>query len=450
MSKSEVKGGEGMNNKKFISWLYSQLPTLVKKDIISERAAENIHDYYGEVAPEDKIKGVITAFAVIGAVLIGLGIILIFAYNWNDLPKLVKVGLSFVPLVASLALSYFAVTKRAASAAWREGMAIFWSLSVGATIALISQTYHLSGDMSQFLLIWLLLALPVIYIMDAVVAAAVYMFLTILWAAFAQWEGGTAWFFWVLFAAVIPFFVSRVKKANYSGGTIWLGWLISFCLAAGTGISLEKCVPGLWIIIYISLSAFLYLLNEIVFPEGETMIKRPFQTYGIISCAGLLWQLTFKWPWHYIGWDNYRDTGLFHANAAALDYILAAGLPIAALVMLFKFSREGKKLLLDLGVAPVFAILAYIAAAFTQAEMLATMIMNAYVFYLGVAYIYNGIKHADFTAANGGMLLLSALIVSRFFDMDMSILWRGLVFILIGAGFIIANNVISRRKGALK
>jgi hypothetical protein len=50
---------------------------------------------------------------------------------------------------------------------------------------------------------------------------------------------------------------------------------------------------------------------------------------------------------------------------------------------------------------------------------------------------------------NTGLLVLSALIIARFFDSDLSFLARGVAFILLGAGFLTANVVILRRKGAM-
>ena len=47
------------------------------------------------------------------------------------------------------------------------------------------------------------------------------------------------------------------------------------------------------------------------------------------------------------------------------------------------------------------------------------------------------------------MLLLTALIVMRFFDTDVGFLIRGLAFIAAGVGFLVVNIILlKRRKGA--
>jgi hypothetical protein len=52
---------------------------------------------------------------------------------------------------------------------------------------------------------------------------------------------------------------------------------------------------------------------------------------------------------------------------------------------------------------------------------------------------------------NYGLLILTALIICRFFDLDMSFVARGLLFVLVGAGFFAANIwMVKKRKQELK
>jgi hypothetical protein len=49
---------------------------------------------------------------------------------------------------------------------------------------------------------------------------------------------------------------------------------------------------------------------------------------------------------------------------------------------------------------------------------------------------------------NAGMTILSALILCRFFDADIGFVARGVAFIVIGAGFLLANLMMLRKRGA--
>ena len=46
------------------------------------------------------------------------------------------------------------------------------------------------------------------------------------------------------------------------------------------------------------------------------------------------------------------------------------------------------------------------------------------------------------------MLFLTAMIVARFFDSDLSLIFKGIVFILLGIGFLSVNMVMSKQLNA--
>ena len=76
--------------------LKNELSKLIENKVISSEMAEKIEQYYNK--PKEKKEVSFALFAVLGSILVGLGIILILAHNWDDLPKIVKIILSFLPL----------------------------------------------------------------------------------------------------------------------------------------------------------------------------------------------------------------------------------------------------------------------------------------------------------------------------------------------------------------
>ena len=124
--------------------------------------------------PEKKsgIAGLV--FAGIGAVLIGTGIILVFAVNWGKIPVPLKLALAFLPLSLAIAYAAWTILRRYGSAAFRETSGIFLALGVYAAIALIGQTFHDSRDLYAFILACTLLTLPGAYLLRASGAAAIY------------------------------------------------------------------------------------------------------------------------------------------------------------------------------------------------------------------------------------------------------------------------------------
>ena len=67
---------------------------------------------------------------------------------------------SLAPLLVAQALACWIVATQRKSRAWQEGVGTFMTMSVAASIALIGQTYHIPGNMSSFLLTWMVLTVP--------------------------------------------------------------------------------------------------------------------------------------------------------------------------------------------------------------------------------------------------------------------------------------------------
>ncbi|WP_312796938.1 DUF2157 domain-containing protein [Tianweitania sp.] len=93
--------------------------------------------------------GVIGALA---AILLAAAILLFVAANWEAFPRLVRVTLLFLLIAAGYLGG--AITKLRGARVWGESLYMIAAASFGASIALIGQMYHLSGDEVQAIAIW--------------------------------------------------------------------------------------------------------------------------------------------------------------------------------------------------------------------------------------------------------------------------------------------------------
>src|SRR5574344_3057723 len=147
-------------------WLEKEMAVWREKSLVDDGAIARIRAYYASL-PKGLPKGRII-FSVLGALLIGLGVIALLAANWESLSRPVRTAISFAPL-ALCVLAYFlkqTVFRRTsgnADRAFFEPLGVFWGLAVGTAISLVAQTYHISGDVEAFILTWTLLLLPVVY-----------------------------------------------------------------------------------------------------------------------------------------------------------------------------------------------------------------------------------------------------------------------------------------------
>ncbi|MGH7453602.1 MAG: DUF2157 domain-containing protein, partial [bacterium] len=210
-----------MKNSKHIQWLYRELPALVNDGVITGEIAEKLRAYYGDIKEGSKSRIALIIFGVLGALLVGSGIILLLAHNWDELSRATRTVLSFAPLLIGQALVGWTLLKKRESIAWREGATTFLMLAIGASISLIGQTYHISGDLGKFLLTWMLLSIPLVYLLSATAPAMLYLWGITAWAGVRQYEAGHALFFWPLAALVVPYFLQAVKENRYGIRAVW-------------------------------------------------------------------------------------------------------------------------------------------------------------------------------------------------------------------------------------
>ena len=429
---------------KHVQWLQEELPTLVTQGILTADTAERVRQHYAETACGARGRNwAIVAFSILGAALVGSGIILLLAHNWDDLSRPLRTVLSFAPLVCAQAIAAWVLWKRRNSTAWREGAGTAVTLAIGATISLIAQTYNISGDFGRFMLTWTLLALPVIYLLDASTPAVLCLIGSTVWAGDVRGNDGQPLWFWLLVAAVLPHLLALVRANRAQPRAVAVCWALAICLGVGTGICASDMLGNWWILIYAGVLAAMYQVGERWFDEAVSWWRRPFQTIGGLGGFVLALLLTCKWPWH-------ETTTYGRHDYPAAELAVAAVWIIAALLLWVESVAHRRVAGAILGALPVAAVIAYwLATKDETGELLATLLFDLFVFALGVGTLWRGLREDRLGVVNAGMLTLSALIITRFFDSDLSFVVRGLAFIAVGAGFLVTNIVLIRRKGAV-
>ncbi|MFA4889035.1 MAG: DUF2157 domain-containing protein [Candidatus Omnitrophota bacterium] len=431
--------------KRAVKWLYQELPELVAKGILTADSAEKLRKYYGEIKETGKRWALLVIFGVIGAFLIGLGIILLLAHNWEQFSRFSRAIISLLPLLAAQGLAGWVIIKRPQSAAFKEGSAVFLSLMVGASIALISQTYNIPGDTEIFILTWMLLILPVVYLMQVSLPAAIYLIGITSWAGSYSRDPQRAILFWPLAVAALPHFVWALRQEAYKIRGTLLSLAIIICVNCGVSFSLGKAWPGSWVVIFPSLYTIFYAFSQKKFKGVTANWQRSWRALGGLGILALAFSFTYRYIWQglmspYYGYEN-KVSGL----AALSDNILTLVIVAMALVLFYDFLRR-KDLSNSLFCAlPLLGILGYSLRGGNI--VLTTLIFNGYLLALSLSRIMLGIRKNNLGEVNAGMLILGLLIILRFFDSNIGFIIKGLVFIIVGIGFLTANIMLARRGG---
>lgn len=434
-----------MNKTQFVKRLYEEVPALLKGGVLSDDAAQKLKAHYGQVQTGSKMQVALAIFTVVGALCVGLGIILLFAYNWDQFSRLVKTGISMLPLVAAQIFSGLVVWKDKQSAGAREGAAIFNMLAVGASIALISQTYHMPNDFGSFMLTWMLLSLPLIYLLQSGLAALLFLIGITSWAVGEQITGGYSFWFWPLALLIAPYMKQYFVDQSASSRSIWLFWGMSICMTVALGVSLEKVIPGLWIVIYSAFFASLYLAGVLFSDEDTATWQRPMRTFGSLASIILSYILTFKFAWEHIGWEYYRTGARYHMLGQVSDYVLLIVFVTTAVIQLRQVLQSKKYFESTLGALPLLSMACFLLYSLNILPIIPSMFFNLYLFAFSLYCVFYGLQMRRLGIINGGMLILGVLIMTRFMDSSIGILGRAIVFIFLGVCFLTANSILSKK-----
>lgn len=436
-----------------VKYLMQELQSWVNEGIVDTETAHTIACRYAGA----EMKSVAWSRIIlgsIGALLVGLGVIALLAANWDDIPRAARATLSFMPLAVCVATYIMGVQKGWTSRSFFEPLGIFWSLSVGAGISLIAQTYHISGDPESFALTWTLLLLPIVYATQAVVPLVCYFVGLLTWASLSQFSNGITVLYWPLALLAMPALLI-IRNANpFSIRAGLVTWGTALCSTAALGVTLEKTMPGLWMIIYSGAFAMLLLAGIASESKENHIFQTPLRTIGGCGLAVLLYLLIFKWPWDEIGWNHYHADIEYNAILSYFDYLLACTLPIFAGVMLLVVNRKmpisawkGLPVLsiwAAWGIAPVVIAIAYSVAASMNDAFLASLLITIYLAGLGLYTLAGGLMRRSMLLVNGGILILISIILGKFFCSDLSFTTKGIAFIVSGSLFFLVNSYVGR------
>ncbi len=423
--------------------ILNELPGLVKAGVISAAVSDDIENYYRQKersAPDGRINIV---FAIIGTLLVSLGIILMVAHNWDDFSRTVKLFFSFLPVLIGQGLCGYTLYKKNNNTAWKESSAAFLFFAVGACLSLVSQTYHIEESMEQILFKWMLISFPLIYIMKSSLASLLFICGTTLYGVYNGYgyKAQETYHYWWMILLMVPHYLFLLKQKPQSNFTYFHHWFIPLSLTICLG-TVAHHAEELMFIAYVSLFGCFYLLGTSAWFYGKRIFANGYIVLGSLGTFCILLALSFKWFWiDLLGWNTQKDWHLLAPEAIAAIIVSLAAL---ALLLMHLSSRKGKPINL-MG----FIFLAFIVSFFIGIvqPVMATIAINVLVLAAAVFTINRGHQLNHLGILNYGLIIITALVLCRFFDTNISFVVRGLLFMAVGAGFFIANNrLIQKRK----
>lgn len=441
--------------RKATEWLHGRISLWLHEGIVDGETAERLRARHPLPPRAQTLRPATASIAALGSAFVGFGLILIFAWNWKDFSKLTRLAISLTPLAASLALLAWSTLSRRQSKALSESAAVFNSLALAAALALIGQVYQVPGGIDTLLLPTLILFLPTLHLTGSLAGFAIYMVALVVWACAAQIAGGNATFFWVLLPAALPPIVSGYRAKSREPGHLARVWLSLLALSICLGVCLEKILPGLWIVVYSSFFALVYLAGY--WPASAESdgflpgVGKPLRTAGLVGLVALAFILSYSWPWEDIGWEYMRDTYSFDASLAWVDYAVTGALFGGAAVLGAVTMIKRRAFGLTLGLLPLVAAGSYVILSAHDGNATGLAIVNAavnlFILHAGVLLIVSGARRRLLGEVNLGAFIVALLLLLRFVFSEYfieSLLARGIAFVATGVAFLAMNLILAR------
>lgn len=430
---------------KHARWLHEQLKSWVADGVLSPQQAEVLRQRHPQ--PAVSAPWGVILFSGLGAVVCGLGVILLLAYNWQDIPKAGKLALVFISILAAHITGFKLFTL----GDWRkplgEAITLLGTMLYGAGIWLVAQIYHIDEHFPNGFLLWGVGALALAWALPSVAQGGLAVVLLGIWACSETWGFDQA----IHFA---PFLILLGV-----GGLSWRmqSRLLLVLTLAGFNIALLATVGaiegGLVLTVWLNVAAAFVAAGRLsrrfgTFTESESV----WQFFGWLGFLVCLYLFTFAdlldnvLDWAKAGDKASQLTVSIYAWSA-LVVTVVAWLPLLAK----RLQRSDDPNPAESGwgedwLLPLTAILVQVVCVgqIYRLEWLIAGPFNLAFLALSAAWMSRGCRRGLLRPTVLGSLMFAALATARYFDLFESLLMRGVVFLVVG-GVLFAEGILFLR-----
>ncbi len=423
-------------------WLKQEVAIWRAEGLVDEALAQRILARYPEAVERGWGRII---FSALGAALVGLGVILFFAYNWQAIPKAAKLLLVFGALAATHGSAMMLARRPDANRALVEGLHALGTMLFGAGIWLVAQIYHIDEHYPNAFLVWSLGALALAWAMPSLVQALLALFLVTFWAGVETFQFHTPMHGAPLLVVlgVMPLAWWRRSPALLACAVAVLFVVTAFTVG---WIEADALLPLLFSMGTTAILAGV-AMRLTAFPAAES----PLQTIGLLVVIGCSVALSFRGMANALGHVNFgRHTELATYFGAAGVALVAALASAAAVFSRGGWAqidsyRRGQLALLGIGLA---IVLVCTALQIRGAGWAIALPFNVIVLGLAALLILEGSAHLRPRLVGAGCLLFAVVTVSRYVDLFSSLLARSAVFVLLGAGLFFVGSFYTRSRRA--
>ena len=393
----------GDSGRNFVSRLRQEVAEWERDGVVTAEQAQAILSRYPEDSADYETarrrQALVVGFSILGAALLGLGVITFFAANWDEIPRGVKLG----ALVAGVLLSYgagYLLWQRLGYTAVGIALVLLGCIIFGAGVHLIGQIYHIPVDHPDLTAFWFLGVVPLAYAIRSRPVTVLAL---------------------ILFLAAVGF------RLNYWDQFIWsLNFIAIVAIFTGLGLAI-------------------YAIGRVKrqFPDWDGM-GGAFRGIGLVVAFGALYLLTFH--------DLHDNGGTVEGLASrywSLAYVAAVAAVASLAWVVWRQRRNLRSSLID--VCELAAALVLLAASHlvvhipANEEAIYTIVFNVLFALSVLGMLFSGYLQGNEARVNLSLGLIALLIISRYFEFsatlfDLSLVFVGAGVILLAGGFLLERG----------
>ena len=426
--------------KKQIKWLHQELDTWIGEGLVTPDQAVAIRARY----PEKGLPWGTLIFSGLGGVIIGLGVILLFAYNWQEIPKFAKLAIVFAALAAIHAVGVRLFLRSDRWRALGDALCLLGTMFFGAGIWLVAQIYNIQEHYPNGLFIWALGALALAWALPSILQAILASILLVVWCGTEAVGFGRTMHLGALLILVLLGPLAYRERSRVLAVIL----VPSFILSLVFVFSGFDANAGVVVAAVLSVGALLIAAGILVrqtreFPQSAAS----FLFFGWISYLLTLYLLTFPDLTRHL-----LERGTIRLPLGVLAYWLGAlllGLTAWSVVAYRSYIlKQDQDVTPDQFLIPLTLLLPpsfFLSQAGFEGWLMAAP-FNMVFLAIAISMMTRGCRQGLLQPTVLGSILLAILTLTRYVDLFQSLLARGLVFIVMGVAIFIEGTLYSRAK----
>ncbi|MET0070088.1 MAG: DUF2157 domain-containing protein [Candidatus Thiodiazotropha sp.] len=422
-------------NSKHHGWLAKQISLWVDDGIIDQEQASRLRARYPQ---QDGLSFGKLLISSAGAIMIGLGVVLLFAYNWAEMSKGLKLTTIFTLFGAAHVTGLVAGNNRPVLS---EGLFALGTMLMGASIFLVGQIYHLDSHYPDAFLLWSLGALALAWARPSLTQAFMAIILVITWHMLEVIDFASAnqWALPLVLFGIFPL-VWRLHSPV-------LARFSSVAMLLSMGLILLSLEAELAPITMLMVSAALLFLNiaagnsGLSYQDMALEIAKPAWLVFVV----ILFMLSFAELLHkYLDLRSERPLGNIYFTAslivsqAAFLWLIVKGRFSAAEILV--------EAVVLIALLPVLVLPYMNEHYWDYSEIVLVVIFNLLLLGVSIYLMVDGARQVDRWRMVSGCMIFAALAMARYTDLFDSLVVRAAVFLVVGVSLFAIANLYQRSK----